>query len=196
MADGTSHELENLAGLLADFGGKGWTPDLADFAFEEIRGRSLRQESYLEEDARDVDDLTEGPDALALPVLLETIGRSAHYYMFEGVLTTAGRYRQPTDPGGGHVAFGGSKGQTTEPLFRGTAARDLPATVTRAYSRLADLRAGEQDSAEAVRRQAREQATDAAVLFYRDWSGVHPFYDGNGRVGRYVVNRALVPRAR
>ena len=35
-----------------------------------------------------------------------------------------------------------------------------------------------------------------AVLFYKDFSGVHPFYDANGRVGRYVVSVYLLLHGR
>ena len=191
-----SHELENLAGLLADFGAGRWTPDRVSEASAEITARSLRLESFFEVSAGVVQAAANDATGFSLAEVFDAVARDAHFDLFASILTTAGRYRQPTDLGGGHVAFGGPKGQTTEPLFRGTPARDLPTTVARAYDRLADLRNGAWDSAEAVRQRAREQATDAAVLFYCDWSGVHPFYDGNGRVGRYVVSVYLLLHGR
>ena len=193
---GTSHELENLAGLLADFGVGGWTPDRVSEAFAEVAARSLRLESFFEVSAGVVETAADDETGFSLAEVFDAVARDAHFDLFGGILATAGRYRQSTDPDGGHVSFGGPKGQTTEPLFRGTAARDLPATVVRAYGRLADLRDGARDPAETVSQQARERATDAAVLFYRDWSGVHPFYDGNGRVGRYVVSVYLLLHGR
>ena len=138
----TSHELENLAGLLKDFGGAGWTPDRASDAFAEIAARSLRLESFYEEDAFIVSRYLNEPDPLSLGVILEVVGRSVHTDLFSGILTTAGRYRQVTDPGGGFVGFGGTRGQTTEPRFRGALAHDLRAVVPETYARLVDLQEG------------------------------------------------------
>ena len=193
---GTSHELENLAGLLEDFGRAGWSPDRADEAFAEIAERSLRLESFFEVEMRRVSNLSADSESFSLSGILEKVGRGVHLYLFHGILTTAGRYRRATDPGGGFVAFGGTRGQTTEPLFRGAPARDLPALVPETYARLVDVREGALASDAGARSEARLRATDAAVLFYKDLSGVHPFYDANGRVGRYVVSVYLLLHGR
>lgn len=192
----TSHELDNLAGLLADFGAGGWTPDRADEAFVEIAERSRQIESFFEQDARIVSDLSTGPGSLTLWGVLEVVGRSIHDYLFTGILTTAGRYRRPDDPDSGFVGFGGLQHQTTQPAFRGTPPRDLSEAVDRAYARLVDARARAWSDDPAVRTEARSGATSAAVLFYKDLSGVHPFYDANGRVGRYVVSVYLLLHGR
>lgn len=193
---GSSHELENLSELLRDFGGAGWTPGRADEAFDEIARRSLRLESFYEEYALIARDYLDRPGPIPLPKILEVIGQSVHDHLFTGILTTAGRYRREADPGGGFVSFGGPKGQTTQPLFRGAPARDLPAAVPEAYARLLDIRDEAWAAGGAVREAARLRATDAGVLFYKDISGVHPFYDANGRVGRYVVSVYLLLHGR
>ena len=189
----SSHELENLAGLLHDFGADGWTADRVGEAFAEIAARSLRLESFYETDAAFVTELTAGPKAtLPLSDMMEVIGRSVHQYLFSGILRTAGEYRQADDPGGGFVSFGGPKGQTAHPLFRGSPAQGISGALHAAYARLVDAREDAWSSEVVKRDAARAEAEEAAILFYKDFSGVHPFYDANGRAGRYVVSVYLL----
>ena len=188
----SSHELENLGELIHDFGVGGWTADRADEAFAEIAGRSLRLESFYEIDAGFVTEVTASSQPLPLGSVLEAIGRSVHQHLFDGILRIAGEYRKASDPGGGFVSFGGPKGQTTRPLFQGAPVSSLPTAIEDTFSQLADFREGAMSTVAETRVAAQADATSAAVLFYKDFSGVHPFYDANGRTARYVVSVYLL----
>lgn len=192
----SAYELDNLADLLRDFGAEGWTPDRAAEAFDVVARRSFQLESLLEAHAWAVHETTILKGQLPLAAALERLAKSAHRILFGDVLHTAGEYRRGSDPNGGIVYFGGQRGQTVQPLFWGTSPAELPSALDAAFGRLVDERLNHDGDDDELRTRARLAATDAAVCFYKDWSGVHPFYDGNGRVGRYVVMVYLLLHAR
>lgn len=173
---GAHHELEVLASLLRDFGAEGWGEADAPRAFEVISDRSIiLADDYISaaEDVRAaVDEYGQ-----AMPEVCHRLLFAAHKRMYAGILTTAGRTRRRDDPGGGRVYFGGLRGDRRTMRFQGAPPEQIDDELRRAFDHLADRRDGDLN-----------EARDAAVLFYAALSRIHPFYDGNGRAGRFVVS--------
>ncbi len=169
-------ELDALANLLGDFGTADWGPEDEAEAFDLIADRSRGlAESYVE--AADAVATLLDERETPMPAACRRLLFVAHERLYHGILTNAGQTRKPGDSGGSRVFFGGLRGDRRTMRFEGTPASTIDDELDRAFGRLQDWRTGERDA-----------ARDAAVLFYADLSRVHPFYDGNGRAGRFVIS--------
>jgi fido (protein-threonine AMPylation protein) len=176
-------DLHALADLLDDFGLAGWTEETA---FQEVSHRSQMLADSLEPAAGAVARAVR--QGFSMPFALQSLLHDAHRRLFRDILTNAGQPRRSADPNGGRVYFGGQKGDTTAPRFSGTAPDQIDAALAVAFARLEDRRTEAFDPTPDRRMAARDAARDAAVLFYADLSFIHPFYDANGRTGRFVVS--------
>ncbi len=93
--------------------------------------------------------------------------RKAHGYLYKDILSNAGQYRQIGDPNKGYIYFGPNQ------KFSGFSPNTISDGVKQACSFL--------------KRDSLEPIVDV-VTFYQQFVRVHPFYDANGRIGRFMTS--------
>lgn len=175
--DRSRSEVETLRDLLTDFAADGWGPERAEEAFDHVADRyEVVKDLYVI--VADAVSAAVGSGA-SLADACQTVLIEMHRRLFDGILTSAGRTRLASDAGGSDVYFGGPKGQRREMRFTGTPAERIEEELDAAFARLQDHRG---------KPGGRDRARDEAVRFYADLSRIHPFYDANGRTGRFVVS--------
>ncbi len=109
-------------------------------------------------------------DAAAFSKFYQYLPMALHGYLFSGILSNAGQCRQDTDRENGIVYFG--PGQK----FRGYPPGDIHEGIVSACSSL------KQNDLEPLYNITR---------FYQQFVLVHPFYDANGRIGRFITDTYL-----
>lgn len=174
MAGGA--ELDSLRDLLDHFGEEGWEPPRAEEAFDIIADRYRGLADQYVEVAEVVSEVVDASQ-ISLPTACRRVLLIVHRQMYEGILNNAGSPRQLGDSGGSTVYFGGMQGNRRIPKFEGSPADQIAEELERASQKLQDRRGGD-----------LEKARDEAILFYAELSRIHPFYDGNGRAGRFAIS--------
>ena len=93
-----------------------------------------------------------------------------HRYLFNGIFSNAGQYRLQQDPKQGMVLFGARQ------QFRGAGPAGIKEDIQQAVAHL--------------HFNAKDPVYDA-VKFYQQFVLTHPFYDANGRIGRFLLETHL-----
>lgn len=96
--------------------------------------------------------------------------RQIHKYMYSDILANAGIYRQGSDYNGGVVYFGLNQ------KFTGGSPATLEESVIEACSQLS---------------RTTTHPVKSAAAFYQRFVQIHPFYDANGRIGRFIAKSYL-----
>lgn len=99
-----------------------------------------------------------------------------HRLLFFNILSNAGEFRQNNDALQGKVYFGGTDSRSGRPKFEGAPTGQIEEDLLNAIDRLMI------DEVEPISKAAK---------FYAHFVRIHPFHDGNGRVGRIILNVIL-----
>lgn len=168
---GTQKELEYLDDLIEAFGVDQEIEPAGALKRIFDRWRSLL--SNLVEIGNSIRDrVEEGRD---LHELLRERVRKVHHLLFDEILENAGEYRQVGDTGGHRVHFGGRKKQTLQPKYSGVHPDEIEEGLDSAFEHL-----DYQPDA------SKEVVVRSLALFYGKFIRVHPFYDANGRIARFI----------
>lgn len=96
-----------------------------------------------------------------------------HAFLYWDILNNAGQVRRSSDPNAGNVYFGGIAQRTMRDKFVGT----KPGLITL-----------ELDEAFLILFNEEYNYRERSIRFYADFVAIHPFYDANGRIGRYIID--------
>lgn len=167
----SSNEIEHLRSLLKDFPADSQlTPEKA---FEEIKLRSriineLLFDQFLWAMEQNKDDL---------PSFFLKMTSNLHHLLFGGILSNAGNFRKESEPAGGRIIFGPISKKTGRiGEFAGSHCEKIESDLLR-ICKLLKLNA--------------HDPVSNATIFYQQFVYIHPFYDGNGRIARWIVSLYL-----
>ena len=98
--------------------------------------------------------------------------KKIHSSLYKNILSNAGQFRKISDPNGGNVYFGFNQ-RTQRERFIGTEPKLIESELKEAFGILFN---------------AQYKPPEKAIRFYAEFVAIHPFYDANGRIGRYIVD--------
>lgn len=160
----TNDEIDGLKLLIANFGINGTkVDDPVKTISDRYKILVARSNSVLGEDKQKPDEYY-------------NFCLKAHRYLYYDILKNAGQFRNASDPNGGNVYFGGTYNKTMKSKFMGTDPRFICSELETAFSILFN---------------SSYQPGESAIRFYAEFVAVHPFYDANGRIARYMVDAFL-----
>jgi len=97
-----------------------------------------------------------------------------HEYLFEDILSNAGKLRLSSDPNGGRVGFGGSDSRIIGNFkYIGSPCSEIENDLSKCFALLTEN---------------PPDPISSSVEFYRRFVKIHPFYDANGRIGRLIIS--------
>lgn len=156
-----SHDRDILASLMQDFPVIAPNPPSLDLALKLIQ---LRFEKL------DTEQFSVALSSLSDEEFAErfySLPRKVHRYLFSGILSNAGLCRNRHDPEGGSIYFGSNQ------QFRGANPKKIIDGLKTACSH--------------IKKESNDPISDI-VRYYQQFVHVHPFYDANGRIGRFITN--------
>lgn len=176
-----SFELKYLAELIEDFPPK--KKITAEDAFKELKVRYETLEASVDDF---LTSLLNVPDSKLVDTILDIHKEEdyfpkgmklfmviAHSYLFKDILNNAGQYRQSTDPDCGKVYYGGlSAREIGKHKFYGTNPEKIDTELDLAF--------------EFLRRKSKNPIKNG-LEFYRRFVRIHPYYEANGRVARFIL---------
>jgi fido (protein-threonine AMPylation protein) len=170
-----SEEIAYLKRLIRDFGAD-FDESQAGKAFQRInmRYKVLENEFVLKESELFIS--YGSGNVHAASSIMKRFAFGVHWFMFNNVLSNAGEIRKDSDPNGGMIYFGGAKNQQRKQEFHGTLPSRIDAKLDEAFAHLS------WDTDQPIRQ---------AMRFYQQFVYIHPFYDGNGRIGRVIISTYL-----
>lgn len=165
-----SAEIAYLRRLIEDFPAK-VNPDEAEKAHQKIASRY----SALEQTYQQLAKRYQPPNSSStkLSVHLKQLAYATHGFLFDNIFSNAGQVRKTTDPHGGRIGFGGTRHQQQRSEFSGTKPTQIVSELDEAFSYLI---------------YNPKDPIENAMRFYQQFVYIHPFYDGNGRIGRIIVS--------
>ncbi len=129
-----------------------------------------------------------GPEALNVPLMSQLhVGAMARDPNYGG---EPGALRHPEGPNGGTVIIGGL-GDSTRSVYNPAPARHIPRCLGAVANWMSnDLVIQRGDAGQGIPLPAR------MAIGHAHFEAVHPFYDGNGRVGRILMSLQMVASGR
>ncbi len=98
----------------------------------------------------------------------------SHRFLFSKILNNAGQFRKSLDPNGGKIGFGGLDYRIISNFrFSGSPCDKIENDLIKCF---------------AVLIKNPIDPLFNSVEFYRRFVKIHPFYDGNGRIGRFIIS--------
>lgn len=168
-------DREYLAELIRDFPVS--PPISVDDALQQLKDRSQQWSPF-----EFVDTVRNKSVNFSFEEALPDLPRFLHRQIFKGILSNAGCYRSSQDKYRGYVEFG----QPAKKLSDG-------AGCSNSRFQGIDSSLIEEKIAIAVRQLVFDGAdpVGTAAKFYQQFVRIHPFFDGNGRIGRFIVEAYL-----
>lgn len=162
-----NNEVTYLEGLIRDFPPP--NPPPASEAIVTLGTRYTQLEASVESFA---DIFAKGPNALT--VVFSESTRLIHQYLFQDIVSNAGSYRQEADPNGGFVGFGKDKSRNPHQMeFAGLSPNLIEPKLRAVFASMS---------------LTNPNPVRQGIWFYQQFVFIHPFYDANGRIARFLVS--------